>query len=94
MSLWASTPLSFGQILESGFIRLKSYQSCKSIVSIPTMREQVMQTVKSIYWQEDGMWLGYLQDWPDYWTQGETFDDLLDHLKDLHQDLSAGLSKS
>ena len=28
-------------------------------------------------------WLGYLQDYPDYWTQGETSDDLKEHLRDL-----------
>jgi len=49
-----------------------------------------MQTIKYVYWQEDGHWLGYLQDWPDYWTQGETFDDLIAHLKDLYLDLSSG----
>jgi predicted RNase H-like HicB family nuclease len=46
-----------------------------------------MQTVKFIYWEEDGAWLGYLQDYPDYWTQGETLDDLRDHLRDLYHDL-------
>ena len=35
-----------------------------------------MQTVKFVYWEEDGAWIGYLQDYPDYWTQGETLDDL------------------
>jgi hypothetical protein len=30
-----------------------------------------MQTIKYVYWQEDDAWLGYLQDYPDYWTQGE-----------------------
>ncbi len=49
-----------------------------------------MQTVKYVYWQEDEAWLGYLSDYPDYWTQGETLDDLLDHLKDLHLDLVGG----
>ena len=49
-----------------------------------------MQTVKYIHWQESDAWLGYLQDYPDYWTQGETLDDLLDHLKDLYLDLSDG----
>jgi hypothetical protein len=49
-----------------------------------------MQTVKYVYWQEDDGWLGYLQDWPDYWTQGETFDDLVSHLEDLYRDLSSG----
>ena len=38
-----------------------------------------MQTVKYVHWQEGDTWLGYLQDYPDYWTQGETLDDLIDH---------------
>lgn len=49
-----------------------------------------MQTVKYVYWEEDGGWLGYLEEYPDYWTQGDSLDDLLDHLKDLHADLSGG----
>ena len=35
-----------------------------------------MQTVEIIYWQEDDVWLGYLEEYPDYWTQGETREDL------------------
>ena len=35
-----------------------------------------MRTVRFVYWEEDGAWLGCLQDYPDYWTQGETLDDL------------------
>jgi predicted RNase H-like HicB family nuclease len=49
-----------------------------------------MQTVKYIFWEEDGAWLGYLQDFPDYWTQGETLDDLKEHLRDLYTDLTGG----
>lgn len=49
-----------------------------------------MQTVKIVYWQDDGAWLGYLQDFPDYRTQGETLDDLKDHLRDLYRDLTSG----
>ena len=48
------------------------------------------QTTKYVYWQQDDAWLGYLQDYPDYWTQGDTLDDLLEHLKDLYQDLTSG----
>lgn len=50
-----------------------------------------MQSVRIIYWQEDDGWLGYLEEYPDYWTQGETLDDLEEHLKDLYQDLSGGV---
>lgn len=42
------------------------------------------------YWKEnDGRYLGYLNDYPDHWTQGDTLDDLKDHLKDLFQTFSA-----
>jgi hypothetical protein len=50
-----------------------------------------MTGVKFVYWDEDGVWLGYLQEFPDYWTQGETLDDLKDHLADLYRDLTGGL---
>jgi len=49
-----------------------------------------MQTVKFIYWQEEDAWIGHLDDYPDYWTQGETLDHLKDHLKDLYQELTSG----
>lgn len=49
-----------------------------------------MQSVKYVYWQDDDAWLGYLQEYPDYWTQGETLDDLKEHLKDLYLDLTGG----
>ena len=40
-----------------------------------------MQAIKIVVWEEDGAWLGYLQEHPDYWTQGATRDDLHEHLK-------------
>lgn len=49
-----------------------------------------MHTIKYVYWEENGTYLGYLQDYPDYWTQGASLDDLLDHLRDLYQDLTSG----
>jgi predicted RNase H-like HicB family nuclease len=50
-----------------------------------------MQVVKIVVWEDGDTWVGYLQDYPDYWTQGESLDDLRKHLKDLYADLSAGL---
>ena len=49
-----------------------------------------MQYLKFVYWQEDDAWLGYLQEYPDYWTQGESLEDLEAHLKDLYLDLTSG----
>ena len=50
-----------------------------------------MQAVKIVVWQQDEAWMGYIQDYPDYWTHGESLDDLREHLKDLHSELSAGM---
>ena len=36
------------------------------------------------------MWLGYLEDYPDYWTQGETEAELKENLLDIYQELTAG----
>ncbi|MYE81191.1 MAG: type II toxin-antitoxin system HicB family antitoxin [Gammaproteobacteria bacterium] len=49
-----------------------------------------MQTTKFVYWEEDCAWLGYLQEFPSYWTQGDTLEDLKAHLKDLYAELTGG----
>ena len=49
-----------------------------------------METIKFGYWQDGDMWLGYLEEYPDYMTQGETLDELKENLKDLFKDLSSG----
>ena len=36
------------------------------------------------------MWLRYLDEYPDYPTQGTSLEDLKEHLLDLYQDLSTG----
>lgn len=35
-----------------------------------------VESTKYVYWQDKDQWLGYLQDYPDYWTQGESLEDL------------------
>ncbi len=48
-----------------------------------------MHTTKMVYWQQDECWLGFLEDLPDYWTQGKTLKDLKEQLRDLHGDLTS-----
>jgi predicted RNase H-like HicB family nuclease len=43
-----------------------------------------------VYWQDQDFWLGYLEEFPDYLTQGVSREDLQDHLRDLYQDLVSG----
>jgi len=47
-----------------------------------------MKTLAYTYWKDGAFWLGYLNDFPDYWTQGESLDDLQNHLFDLYLDLA------
>ncbi|MDZ4858570.1 MAG: type II toxin-antitoxin system HicB family antitoxin [Candidatus Hydrogenedentes bacterium] len=47
-----------------------------------------MDKPRFVYWQDDDMWLGYLEEYPNYMTQGETFEDLQKHVFDIYQDVS------
>jgi hypothetical protein len=49
-----------------------------------------MNSLRYVYWQEDDMWLGYLEDYPDYRTQGESLEELQENLKDIYGDISSG----
>ncbi|MDI6765308.1 MAG: hypothetical protein QME52_00525 [Bacteroidota bacterium] len=49
-----------------------------------------METKKFSYWQDGDMWLGYLEEYPDYITQGVTLNELKEHLKDLYKELTSG----
>ena len=39
------------------------------------------------YWQEDGAWLGFWNEYPDYMTQGHTFEELKEMLVSLRKDI-------
>ena len=49
-----------------------------------------MSAVRFVHWKDEGMWLGYFEDFPDYLTQGETLDQLKEDLRDLYRDLNSG----
>jgi len=45
---------------------------------------------KFVYWQEGNIWVGYLEEYPDYWTQGKSVKELKENLRELYQELSSG----
>ena len=49
-----------------------------------------MTTMKYVYWQEGHMFLGYLEEFPDYVTQGKTLKELQVNLKDIHDEVTSG----
>jgi len=49
-----------------------------------------MRAIKYISWQDEDVWLGYLEEYPDYWTQGETIEELEENLRDIYRELTSG----
>ena len=49
-----------------------------------------MRTIKFTSWQEDDFFIGYLNDYPDYLTQGMSKEELAENLKSLLVDLESG----
>ena len=50
-----------------------------------------METItkkKYIYWQDEDMFIGYLEEYPDYWTQGNSLEQLQENLLDLYHEFS------
>ncbi len=45
---------------------------------------------KYVYWKDEKMWLGHLEESPDYWTQGETEEELKGNLIDIYKELTSG----
>lgn len=49
-----------------------------------------MTTKKFVYWIDHEVWIGYLEEFPDYMTQGETYDELKANLIDIFKELTGG----
>ncbi|MGD0007237.1 MAG: type II toxin-antitoxin system HicB family antitoxin [Terriglobia bacterium] len=49
-----------------------------------------MKTLKFTYWKDGDYYLGFLNDYPDYQTQGTSKEELVCNLKDLLVDLESG----
>jgi hypothetical protein len=49
-----------------------------------------MKTKKFMNFQEDDMFIGWLDDFPDYKTQGATLDELKENLRDIYEELTSG----
>ena len=49
-----------------------------------------MKTAKITYWQDGDYYLGFLNEYPDYQTQGMSKEELVNNLKDLLADLESG----
>jgi predicted RNase H-like HicB family nuclease len=57
-------------------------------VVVPDKRK-IMKTIKYTYWKDEKFYIGYLNDYPDYQTQGLSKEELIDNLKDLLKDIES-----
>ncbi len=48
-----------------------------------------MRTLEYTYWQDGEFFIGHLNEYPDYETQGYSKDELVENLKDLLIDLES-----
>lgn len=48
-----------------------------------------MKQIQYTFWQEDEFFIGYLNEYPDYQTQGYSKAELLKNLKDLLKDFES-----
>ena len=51
------------------------------------VREHPMETLKFTYWKDGDHYIGFLNDYPDYETQGLTKEELIENLRDLLRDI-------
>jgi hypothetical protein len=52
--------------------------------------EQIMKALKYTYWQDGELYIGYLNDFPDYETQAASKAGLVENLKSLLLDIDSG----
>ena len=49
-----------------------------------------MEKKRFVYYEEAKMLVGWLEEFPDYRTQGETLEELQENLKDIYAELTGG----
>lgn len=49
-----------------------------------------IEELKFKYWKDGNLWVGYLEIYPDYWTQGESEEELEENLRNLFKELTSG----
>ena len=52
--------------------------------------EVEVNTIEYTCWRDGYTFLGFLNDYPDYWTQGGTKLELIENLKDILEDIASG----
>ena len=61
--------------------------SCCFPLSSFRIEEVSVETKKFVYYKDGKMFIGWLEEYPDYRTQGETLEELQENLRDIYSDI-------
>ena len=50
-----------------------------------------MNKTKITYWQDKEFWIGYINEYPEYLTQGLSLEELIENLNDIYNDVKTDL---
>jgi len=49
-----------------------------------------MEKIRYVYYQDGKMWVGWLESYPDYKSQGKTIEELEENLNDIYKEINDG----
>ena len=68
----------------------RNYYDITSVYEFTYIKVGKMETMKFVYYNEDNKWVGWLEEYPDNRSLGETLEELKENLKSIYSDLNSG----
>jgi predicted RNase H-like HicB family nuclease len=75
---------------EGNSLPLQDYTDCIVLDNQEYRREKFMK-INIVYKEEKGWFVGHIQEYPDYESQGKTLEELRDNLIEIYDDIRKGL---
>jgi hypothetical protein len=54
---------------------------------MPYIQQEVHMSLQYTYWKDADYFIGYLNEFPDYETEGKTLEELQQNLRDIYNDI-------
>ena len=86
------TPDLRGILIDGG--RAVRYLNCKVPETLPPQQDHGRASsmkINILYREEKGWFVGHIQEYPDYESQGKTLQELRDNLIEIYEDIRKGL---
>jgi hypothetical protein len=88
--MMACRRIATGLIGRSGVSDPRIIGKHSRVILFPWIKVIEMRTLKYTFWQDGDFFIGFLNDYPDYSTQGMSREELVENLKDLLVDVESG----